>query len=248
MTIISKRQASGSQLYWVADNIIADDFPPVSSALRDPDGLLAIGGDLGAERLLDAYRQGIFPWYSKGQPILWWSPNPRCVFEMDSLKISRSLRKTLRKKQYKITFNSAFKEVILACSKARKNNQDTWLTEEMLEAYIRLHNMGHAVSVECWDNEQLVGGLYGISIGKVFFGESMFSWQPDASKIALVHLTEYLKSKEFRLIDCQVYSKHLQSLGATPMPRELFVNILRHYCTQQVSHDWCMESVCNEGQ
>ena len=204
MTIISKGQASGSQLYWVADNIIADDFPEVSSALRDPDGLLAIGGDLGAERLLDAYRQGIFPWYSKGQPILWWSPNPRCVFEMDSLKISRSLRKILRNKQYTITFNNAFDEVIFACSEDRENNPDTWLTEELLEAYIRLYNMGHAASVEVWDSEQLVGGLYGISIGKVFFGESMFSRQADASKIALVHLIKYLKSKEFRLIDCQV--------------------------------------------
>jgi len=242
MTTFGKRQTSGTQLYWVADNIIASDFPDVSSALRDPDGLLAIGGDLSPERLLDAYQRGIFPWYSKGQPVLWWSPNPRCVIEPDSLKISKSLRKTLRKKQYRVSFNRAFNEVITACSEPREGCEGTWITSEMLEAYKILHELDHAVSVECWDRDILVGGLYGVVVGRVFFGESMFNRQADASKIALVHLVNTLKEQHFRLIDCQIRSKHLQSLGAKPMSRNLFVNVLRQYCTPDVSHTWPRDS------
>ncbi len=243
MTIISKGHSSSNQLYWVADNIIANDFPDVSTALRDPDGLLAIGGDLLPERILDAYSRGIFPWYSERQPILWWSPNPRCVLEPKSIKLSRSLRKSLRKKIYQVTFNKAFNDVIHACSGPRNGFDDTWITEDMLIAYTSLHKSGHAISVECWNGDRLVGGLYGLVIGKIFFGESMFSRESDASKIALVHLAEYLKKNKFRLIDCQVHSKHLQSLGAIPMPRELFVNILNQFCNSYSSYDWPTESI-----
>lgn len=242
MATLGKGQSSDNQIYWVAENIIADDFPEVSSALRDPDGLLAIGGDLKPARLLDAYQRGIFPWYSEGQPILWWSPNPRCVLEPEFLKISRSLRKTLRSGRFKITFNQRFEQVIAACSGPRRDCLETWITEDMFTAYNTLHQLGYGISVECWQESMLVGGLYGVVIGKVFFGESMFSRQSDASKVALAHLTHYLKIKSFRLIDCQVHSRHLQNLGAVPMPRELFVNILKHYCPQQVHLDWPKES------
>ena len=243
MTTANKGQSGDSQLYWVADNVIAADFPPVSSALRDPDGLLAIGGDLSPDRLLDAYARGIFPWYSKGQPILWWSPNPRCVLELDDLKVSRSLRKTLRKGIFRVTLNQDFAGVISACADARWGSTETWITKEMFHAYTKLHNLGYAISVECWYEERLMGGLYGVVMGGVFFGESMFSRKSDASKVALVHLVELLKTRNFRLIDCQVHSRHLQSLGAKPIPRNLFVNILRHYCTGEHAHDWPVESV-----
>ncbi|MFQ5659881.1 MAG: leucyl/phenylalanyl-tRNA--protein transferase [Gammaproteobacteria bacterium] len=232
------RQSGGSQLYWVADNIIANDFPPVSCALRDPDGLLAIGGDLSTGRLLDAYQRGIFPWYSSGQPILWWSPDPRCVLEPDALRISRSLRKTLRKGQYQVTFNQAFRQVIQACSEPRSGQEGTWITPEMMDAYINLYDIGQALSVESWYGDRLAGGLYGVVIGRVFFGESMFSRQSDASKVALVHLVEVLKQKQFRLIDCQLHSRHLQTLGAKPVQRGLFINILKHYCIPVGGHDW----------
>ena len=238
MTRISDQQSQTHQLYWVADNIIASGFPPVSSALRDPDGLLAIGGNLSPEMLLDAYRQGIFPWYSSGQPILWWSPNPRCVLELDDLRISKSLNKTLRKGIYQVSFNRRFNQVIEACSGPRKEREDTWITSEMADAYRQLHRLGHAISIETWRGEELAGGLYGVVIGRVFFGESMFSRQTDASKVALVHLVEELKQKNFRIIDCQVHSRHLQSMGAIPMARDMFVNLLQHYCTPAMTYSW----------
>jgi len=243
MSKINDQHTGSDQLYWVAENKISHEFPPVTTALRDPDGLLAIGGELGSERLLDAYKRGIFPWYSKGQPVLWWSPNPRCVLHPDDLKISRSLNKTLRKERYQVTFNKSFSEVITACSRSRNFSEDTWITSDMLAAYTELHDLGHAISVESWNGDVLAGGLYGVTIGKVFFGESMFSAQSDASKVALVHLVRVLKQKEFRIIDCQVYSKHLQSLGAKPMQRELFVNILTHYCISPIQHDWPRDPV-----
>lgn len=238
MTIIGKGQSSDNQLYWVADNTIASDFPEVSSALRDPDGLLAIGGDLSAERLLNAYRRGIFPWYSEGQPILWWSPDPRCVLEPANIKISRSLAKTIKKQIYHLSFNKAFERVIRACAEPRGNNSDTWITDDMLHAYFDLHNSGHAISVECWHNSELVGGLYGVVIDKIFFGESMFSHMSDASKVALVHLTQTVDTLGFRLIDCQVHSRHLQSLGAIPMRRELFISILNNFCGSITPRPW----------
>lgn len=242
MTRVSTSQSAGNQIYWVADNVIRSDFPDVERALRDPDGLLAIGGDLSPERVLDAYRRGIFPWYSQGQPVLWWSPNPRCVLEPEGLIVSRSLRKKLRKRPFRVTFNQAFRAVIRACSQPRRAGPETWITPEVIRAYTSLHQAGHAVSVECWMGQHLVGGLYGLVIGRVFFGESMFSYAADASKIALVHLVHELRQRDFRLLDCQVHSRHLQSLGAVPMPRPLFTSILAHYCPGSTATDWPVEA------
>lgn len=242
MTSIGKGQSADNQLFWVADNVIANDFPEVGSALRDPDGLLAIGGDLSPERLINAYRRGIFPWYSAGQPILWWSPDPRCVLEPGAIKISRSLAKTIKKGIYRLSFNQAFAKVIQACAEPRDSTSGTWITSAMAQAYLDLHRTGHAVSVECWHDSELVGGLYGVVIGKVFFGESMFSHQADASKVALVHLARTVDSLGFRLIDCQVYSKHLHSLGAMPMQRKLFISILNNFCHSAAPVCWPSQS------
>ena len=238
MTIQGNGQSAENQLFWVADNTIATDFPPVSHALRDPDGLLAIGGDLAADRLLHAYELGIFPWYSEGQPILWWSPDPRCVLEPGKVKVSRSLSKRIRKNEFRITYNKVFNEVILACARPRDQLSGTWITQDMMNAYGALHRLGHGISVEAWQENELVGGLYGVVIGKVFFGESMFSYKTDASKVALVHLSETLADMDFRLIDCQVHSAHLQSMGALPMQRELFVSILNNFCKNEAPLNW----------
>ncbi len=239
MTTIGKGQIGDNQLYWVAENKISNDFPELDSALRDPDGLLAIGGDLSAKRLITAYQKGIFPWYSEGQPILWWSPDPRCVLEPGQVKISRSLRKTLRKNIYQITVNTAFADVIKKCAEARKDNSGTWITREMMQAYVKLHEQGFAISVEAWYEGELVGGLYGVVIDKVFFGESMFSRMTDASKVALVRLAATIDAMGFRLIDCQVHTQHLQSLGAKPVARELFSNILGNFAISlSPERDW----------
>lgn len=208
-------------------------FPPLDNALADPDGLLAFGGDLSVTRLLNAYQHGIFPWYSEGQPIMWWSPDPRSILLPENIKISRSLAKTLRKKPYEITLNYAFTDVIKACAAPRNDHGGTWITIEMQQAYCALHHDGHAHSIEAWQDGQLVGGLYGIAIGKVFFGESMFAHANDASKIAFVHLAHHLNQAEFSLIDCQVDSAHLQNLGATQISRRLFSERLSHDCHQQ---------------
>ncbi len=223
-------QTTSGQFFWVADNIIASDFPDVSTALRHPDGLLAIGGNLNPDARLSAYRRGIFRWSSEGQPVLWWSPDPRCVLEPDQVKISRSLAKTLKKDKFKVTFNRAFAEVVRGCAAPRADNTNTWITTDMAAAYIKLHKLGHGISAECRHNGVLVGGIYGVVIGKVFFGESMFSRMTDTSKVALVTLAQMLHKRHFRIIDCQVHSDHLQSLGATLMPRNVFINILKHYC------------------
>ncbi len=243
MTQIGANQSSANQIYWVADNVISSDFPDVERALTDPDGLLAIGGDLNSERVLDAYRRGIFPWYSQGQPILWWSPDPRCVLEPDKLLISRSLRKTLRKGSFRVTFNQAFPAVIKACGEPRRAGGETWITAEVLQAYTALHYAGHGVSVECWLGEHLAGGLYGLAIGKVFFGESMFSRANDASKVVLVHLAHAMRQRNFRLLDCQIHSEHLQSLGAVLMPRPRFTSILNRSCSRPETRDWPAESL-----
>lgn len=215
--------------YWL-DPEAKTTFPDVSTALSEPNGLLAIGGDLSVERLLAAYRQGIFPWYSRGQPILWWSPNPRAILRLNALKVSRSLRKSLRRADYQVRFDTAFEDVIRQCAKPRTDGLGTWITEEMRNAYIRLHRLGYAHSIETWQDDKLIGGLYGISIGKVFFGESMFSRQSNASKLAFVHLVRQLQKWAFALIDCQVYSEHLGSLGAEQIPRERFTAYLDNYC------------------
>jgi len=213
---------------WLNDN--DDQFPDVELALTEPDGLLAVGGKLSVARLLNAYRRGIFPWYEDDQPILWWSPNPRCVLHPDQLHLSRSLKKTLRKTPFKVTFDTAFIEVISYCADIRADQEGTWITSDIISAFQQLHALGIAHSVEVWDFEnkqpELVGGLYGIAMGKVFFGESMFSRRPDASKIALHQLCQQLQAWQFNLIDCQVDSEHLQSLGTKTIARQQFISHL----------------------
>ncbi len=202
-------------------------FPDTAAALVDPNGLLAAGGDLTAERLIEAYKRGIFPWYEAGQPILWWSPNPRTVITPDEVTVSRSMRKVLRKNTFRITADTAFADIVLGCALPREFNRGTWITDDMMTAYLELHHLGIAHSVEAWDDQdQLAGGLYGVAIGGIFFGESMVSLQPNASKAALIALCERLSAWEFLLIDCQVENDHLQSMGATSMPRETFEAIL----------------------
>ena len=209
------------------DNVI---FPPIHQALTQPDGLLAMGGNLKVDTLLSAYRQGIFPWFNDADPILWWSPAPRMVFTPGLLHCSRSLKKLIRKNACRITFDYDFTGVIHACAEPRTNSEGTWITEDMLEAYIALHQAGHAHSVEVWDQEQLVGGVYGLAIGRVFFGESMFSRQSNTSKLALTALSEQLKQWQFALVDCQVHNPHLESLGARQMSRKDFLKTLDRYC------------------
>ena len=202
-------------------------FPDVEQAFKEPDGLLAAGGDLSPPRLLNAYSQGIFPWYSPGEPILWWSPDPRCVLFPEKLKISRSLKRTLKKDRFDIRFNTAFADVMRACAEPRPGQDGTWISDDMLNAYIKMHELGYAHSVECWQDGKLVGGLYGMLIGKVFFGESMFSRVSDASKVALVYLCEWLISKGVKLIDSQVHTAHLERMGAEMIPRREFVRLLQ---------------------
>ena len=201
-------------------------FPPVRRALREPNGLLAAGGDLSPGRLLEGYRHGIFPWFSEGDPVLWWSPDPRMVLFPSELKVSRSLAKTLRNRSYEVRFDSAFREVIESCAAPRKNASGTWIGDAMIDAYMELHNLGYAHSVETWIEGGLSGGLYGVALGGVFFGESMFSRARDASKIALAALVERLRAEGFGLIDCQMYTRHLESLGAREIPRARFSRLL----------------------
>ncbi len=201
-------------------------FPPLDTALRQPNGLLAVGGDLTPQRLLSAYSQGIFPWFSEGDPILWWSPDPRMVLFPAELKISRSLAKTLRNKIYEVRFDSAFDAVVEACAGPRHGESGTWIVPSMQEAYSRLHALGYAHSVETWVDGQLAGGLYGVAIGKMFYGESMFTRVNDGSKIALVHLVRQLAAAGFGMIDCQMETEHLASLGARPIPRREFAQRL----------------------
>ena len=200
-------------------------FPPVDHAEKN--GLLAVGGDLSPERLLTAYREGIFPWYADGEPILWWSPDPRFVLFPAELHVSRSMKQFLKKGTVRITFDRAFRKVISACRKPRPGQNGTWITREMLEAYCALHDLGYAHSVEVWQETKLAGGLYGISLGHAFFGESMFSAIPNASKAALITLVEDLGRRGFDLIDCQVETAHLAGLGARPIPRSEFGALLR---------------------
>lgn len=205
-------------------------FPPVDGALTEPNGLLAVGGDLSPTRLLAAYRHGIFPWYNLGEPVLWWSPDPRLVLFPEKLKVSRSLRKTLQRGEFRVTFDQAFTQVINACAAPRKHGGGTWITPEMKAAYSRLHELGYAHSVESWYQEKLVGGLYGVAIGRVFFGESMFYRRTDASKAAFVTLVESLRRWQYALIDCQVRTNHLISLGAEEIPRRQFIRLLDKLC------------------
>lgn len=205
------------------------EFPPTRLALTEPNGLLAIGGDLSPERLLNAYRHGIFPWYSADDPLLWWTPDPRAVLFPAELHISKTLHKTLRRKHFTVTFNQDFAAVMEGCRNVDDRQSATWIGDDIKAAYCQLHDMGHAHSVEVWRDDTLIGGLYGLAIGKVFFGESMFSRETDASKIALVYLTRRLIELRYELIDCQVTNPHLLSLGATEISRSEFERLLSMY-------------------
>lgn len=221
---------SNSRITWLTPGDPSDAFPPLEMALSEPEGLLAAGGDLDTERLLYAYRNGIFPWYEDGQPLLWWSPDPRCVMQAGDLHISRRLRRELRKDTAEIRFNTVFGEVIRACAAPRPSLQGTWITSQMIAAYERLFEQGWAHSIEVWRENELIGGLYGLAIGRAFFGESMFSREPNASKAALLALSRYLRHGEFEILDCQVSSRHLLDLGATLMPRSQFASLLERLC------------------
>ena len=213
------------QPIWLTEDAPVHAFPDVDYAMLQPNGLLAVGGDLSPARLLHAYRRGIFPWFSDAQPILWWAPDPRAVLLPRGIRVSRSLRKTLRREVFQVSFDRAFDRVIRACAAPRARQNDTWITGPMIDAYCELHARGFAHSVECWQDDELAGGLYGVAIGKVFFGESMFSRVADASKVALATLC----GCGYELIDCQLPSDHLKRMGATEIPRREFMELLSYW-------------------
>jgi leucyl/phenylalanyl-tRNA--protein transferase len=224
---------------WLDD---ADPFPPVETALRDPNGLLAVGADLSPQRLIDAYSRGIFPWFSEDDPVLWWSPDPRMVLWLSELHVSRSLKRTLRSGRYRVTLDTAFDEVITGCAAPRRDENGTWITPGMLDAYRRLAAWGQAHSAETWLGDRLVGGLYGVAIGRMFFGESMFSSTGDSSKVAIVHLVRQLSRWGFELIDCQMSTSHLASLGAREIPRSEFAeHVSRLVRLPPVPSPWRLE-------
>lgn len=202
-------------------------FPPVTQALREPNGLLAAGGELSTSRILQAYRLGIFPWFNPGEPALWWSPDPRMILVPDEFKLSGSLAKILRNGTFEVRIDSAFEQVMRACAAPRKAQQGSWINEQMIAAYCELHRTGYAHSVETWLDGKLVGGLYGVAIGQMFYGESMFSQVSNASKVAMAHLCRQILSGSSAMIDCQMYTPHLASLGARPIPREEFIARLK---------------------
>ncbi|KQQ63138.1 leucyl/phenylalanyl-tRNA--protein transferase [Pseudomonas sp. Leaf129] len=223
-------------LTWLKRNELV--FPPLSKAMREPNGLLAAGGDLSPERLIQAYRHGCFPWFEEGQPILWWSPDPRTVLLPAEVHVSRSLRKVLRQGCFRVTFDRDFAAVIAECAGPRNYTDGTWITDDMQRAYLALHEQGHAHSVEVWDGDALVGGLYGLAMGRLFFGESMFSRADNASKVGFVTLVEHLQQAGFVLIDCQMPTDHLHSLGARSIARETFADYLNQYLNQPNSATW----------
>jgi leucyl/phenylalanyl-tRNA---protein transferase len=224
-----------------------DPFPPIERALDEPNGLLAAGGGLSVRRLLDAYARGIFPWYSEGDPVLWWCPDPRMVLATDGIHISRSLRRRLRKRNYTITFDRAFADVLAACAAPRSDQVGTWLVPPMMNAYERLHQAGYAHSIEVWMDDALVGGLYGVALGRMFFGESMFSRETDASKIAIAHLGAQLARWNFPFVDCQMRTSHLESLGARDMPRREFLIVVQRLVREpQRQGKWLADSDLSE--
>jgi len=231
---------------WLLENT---PFPPLTQALREPDGLLAAGGDLSATRLLEAYRHGIFPWFSPGEPVLWWSPDPRMVLIPQEFKLSASLAKILRNSNYQVRTDTAFEQVIRACAAPRGGQRGTWIDEQMIAAYCTLHSLGYAHSVETWMDGKLIGGLYGVTLGRMFYGESMFSLASNASKIALAHLTRqmerwnagHLTNAATGMIDCQMYTPHLASLGAKKIPRGEFVVRLEELVNCAPVTDWSFD-------
>jgi leucyl/phenylalanyl-tRNA--protein transferase len=206
---------------------LSDPFPPVELALTDPNGLLAAGGDLSAARLLDAYAHGIFPWFSEDDPVLWWSPDPRMVITPGALHVAKSLRRTIKSGRYRVTLDRDFRGVMAGCAEPRRDHDGTWITGDMVEAYHDLAELGYAHSVEVWSGDELAGGLYGVALGRMFYGESMFSRQTDASKVALVFLVRQLERWGFEVIDCQMSTPHLASMGAFEIPRAEFLRRLR---------------------
>lgn len=227
---------SPNRVAWLSPADPVDAFPDVANALAEPDGLLAAGGDLRPERLLAAYRRGIFPWYDEGQPILWWSPDPRCVLRPADLHVSRRLRRQIRNSTAQLRFNHAFSDVIRACAKKRVSQHGTWITADMVAAYEQLHADGWAHSIEVWQDGGLTGGLYGLCIGSVFFGESMFSTGPNTSKMAMLGLADHMRNSDLELIDCQVVSPHLVTMGAHVIPRGEFTRLLDKACNPPMRH------------
>ena len=219
-----------SKIHWISNDDPPEAFPDIDQACTEPDGLLAAGGNLTAERILYAYKHGIFPWYDESQVVLWWSPDPRCVLEPGEFHLSKRLQRYVRKLDFEVSFNHASADVVAACAESRINQQGTWITQDMADAYCELHEMGWAHSVEVWQGNKLVGGLYGLAIGRVFFGESMFSRSTHASKIAMLALCKLLIQSDFLLLDCQVVSPHLLTLGAKELARGAFRAILDRGC------------------
>jgi leucyl/phenylalanyl-tRNA--protein transferase len=231
-----------SRLVWLGEHTDPDWFPPLEHALREPPGLLAAGGDLSPARLLAAYERGVFPWYSAQQPILWWSPDPRMVLFPKEFNCSRSLRKTLRNGPFTSRVDSDFSATIRACAAPRRGGPDTWLNVDMIASYERLHQLGYGHSVETYVAEQLAGGLYGLQLGQVFFGESMFSLRRDASKVALARLIDECRARDIQMIDCQVASSHLASLGAREVSRSQFAALLRRFARRHPSGSWSVNA------
>lgn len=225
-----------SELPWLNPHSL--HFPPVDAALTNPNGLLAVGGDLSSERLVSAYRHGVFPWYEQGQPLLWWSPDPRTILPPSALHVSRSMQKFLRKTSFQVTFDQDFAAVIQHCAEPRGYTDATWITPQMQQAYLELYQRGLAHSVEVWDQGELIGGLYGVALGKVFFGESMFSRRSNASKTGFIKLVQQLESWGFELIDCQMPTDHLESFGASEIPRQEFIVALQELCGNQWGSNW----------
>lgn len=222
--------------FWLKRN--TTDFPPLQKALRQPNGLLAMGGDLSSQRLIAAYRHGCFPWYSEGQPLMWWSPDPRTVVFPSQLHIPRSLKKTIKRNTFQVTYDQAFARVLSACAEPRSTDSGTWITPAMQAAYCELHKLGYAHSVEVWHQQQLVGGVYGIAIGQLFFGESMFARMDDASKVGFVSLVQDLKTAGFVLIDCQMHTEHLARFGAQDISRNEFAQYLAQHLDKPNTMQW----------
>lgn len=223
-----------SHLHWISRDDPPEAFPPVERACLRPNGLLAAGGDLSPPRLLAAYRRGIFPWFEEGQPVLWWSPDPRMTLKPSAIHVSRSLKRHIQRGQFNLTLNCAFEQVMKACAGPRLGQRGTWITASMQHAYAQLHKRGQAHSLEVWRDDELIGGIYGVAHGKVFFGESMFSAESNASKVALTALARWLEFQEFALIDCQVRSAHLLTMGCVEIPRNTFIQHLDTHCEQSV--------------